>query len=33
MDFIIPTGTAWHEDFEHWLAPFLAVLQRSEQRY
>jgi SRSO17 transposase len=32
MDPVIPVGTDWHKDFEQWLAPFLAVLKRSEQR-
>src|SRR5215210_6559601 len=32
MDTIIPAGTDWHDDFQEWLKPFLAVFQRSEQR-
>ena len=32
MDTMIPVGTDWHEDFQEWLRPFLAVLKRSEQR-
>jgi hypothetical protein len=32
MDIVIPVGTGWHEDFQEWLQPFLAVFMRSEQR-
>ncbi|ABM40151.1 putative transposase (plasmid) [Polaromonas naphthalenivorans CJ2] len=32
MDTTISTGTEWHEDFQEWLQPFLAVFRRSEQR-
>jgi hypothetical protein len=32
MDTKIPDGTDWHEDFQEWLAPFLAVFKGSEQR-
>ncbi|MBK4739171.1 IS701 family transposase [Noviherbaspirillum pedocola] len=32
MDTVIPAGSNWHQDLEQWLAPFLAVLNRSEQR-
>jgi SRSO17 transposase len=33
MDTIIPAGTNWRDDLEQWLAPFLAVFQRAEQRF
>lgn len=33
MDIIIPVGTDWREDLAQWLAPFLAVFKRSEQRF
>jgi len=32
MDTKISGETDWHEDFEEWLQPFLAVFKRSEQR-
>src|SRR3978361_2379031 len=32
MDTVIPAGTDWHEDFQEWLQPFLAVCRGSEQR-
>jgi SRSO17 transposase len=32
MDTTICAGTDWHEDFQEWLKPFLAVFSRSEQR-
>ena len=32
MDTTISAGTEWHEDFQEWLKPFLAVFRRSEQR-
>jgi hypothetical protein len=32
MDATIPVGTDWHEHFQEWLKPFLAVFRRSEQR-
>lgn len=32
MNTKMSAGTDWHEDFEEWLKPFLAVFRRSEQR-
>jgi len=32
MSTTISAGADWHEDFQEWLQPFLAVFKRSEQR-
>jgi hypothetical protein len=32
MVIVISVDADWNEDFQDWLAPFLAVFKRSEQR-